>query len=601
MDVPSGADDQVLGARRDEHLTLGQIGEVARVVPVAVEQVARRLRVAPVAARRRRPAELQSAFPALGQLEAGFVDDADVVARQRPAAADQAQRAGIVFAGGGRATVASEGLATDAVDDRAAVQRREGQPYGVLGEAINRRHRGSAKAGGGEALAEALDGGGVYRLGAVEGDPPGGEVESLQLLVTDMAQQQLVGEVRPARQGRAMAVDGTQPSRRTGEKGQRRHDDQRRCLNQRPQPGADQPHVVVEGQPAHEDVVGRCSERIRHRPDVGEQIGVGQGDALRRAGAPRGVLQQGHVIRCDLRPLQPVAGLGQLGCRHHVAQAGDLRLQGASQRLCFLRHDEGRGSGVGEDADVASHVLLDPGGAAGRIDRHDDGACDHGAAEGGEVGPAGRQHDGDRIAGADVADLQPGGDGDRFAVQRPVARASRRRRRPPRTAGGCARPAVLRASPALPPGLPPPPGPAQQLGPGQRLRRGRGDACPPRRCRRRRSPRARTIASTRSPGRSAAAKTRSLNTTAKADSSRLASSTRARLSNPRSRSSDVSKLIAAAASAWPGLSSRATSATIASTRSATSLPIGVSTCRLRRIHETLISSRRVIPTITRTA
>ena len=84
-DVAAAADDDVLLAAGDVEHAVGEVGAIAGVHPVAVEQALGRFRVAVVAAGRRRAAELQRAFGAVGQLDAGGVDHAQLVIRDRAA------------------------------------------------------------------------------------------------------------------------------------------------------------------------------------------------------------------------------------------------------------------------------------------------------------------------------------------------------------------------------------------------------------------------------------------------------------------------------------------------------------------------------------
>ena len=127
IDVAPAADDDVLDAAGEVHLAVGDVGAVAGVEPVAVEQAPRLLRIAVVARGGRRPLELQPSLDALAQLLAERVDDADLVPRQRASAGDEAQRAGIVGGRGLGPPVATEGLAANAVDARPATQRRTQQ------------------------------------------------------------------------------------------------------------------------------------------------------------------------------------------------------------------------------------------------------------------------------------------------------------------------------------------------------------------------------------------------------------------------------------------------------------------------------------------
>src|SRR5437667_180853 len=66
-DVASAADDDVLFTAGDVEVAFGQVGAIAGVHPFAVEQSLRRLGIAVVAAGRRRAAELQLTFAAVGK------------------------------------------------------------------------------------------------------------------------------------------------------------------------------------------------------------------------------------------------------------------------------------------------------------------------------------------------------------------------------------------------------------------------------------------------------------------------------------------------------------------------------------------------------
>ena len=63
-----------------------------------------------------------------------------------------------------------------------------------------------------EPLREALDGLGPHRLGAVEGDLPGAEIEAPDVLVGHLAGAQVVGEVRTAARGPAPCAHGLEPA-----------------------------------------------------------------------------------------------------------------------------------------------------------------------------------------------------------------------------------------------------------------------------------------------------------------------------------------------------------------------------------------------------
>jgi hypothetical protein len=121
------------------------------------------------------------------------------------------------------------------------------------------------------------------------------EIETLEVAVLDPAQAQLVAEVRPTRHRATVFVDRPQPAGGAGEERQRGHDHERDAGVEAEQPGADQPHVVVERQPADEHVGGLELAGLAHRADVREQVRVAEHHPLGVTGAPRGVLQQRGV------------------------------------------------------------------------------------------------------------------------------------------------------------------------------------------------------------------------------------------------------------------------------------------------------------------
>ena len=134
------------------------------------------------------------------------------------------------------------------------------------------------------------------------------------------------------------------------------------------QPGADQPHVVVKGQPTDEDVVGPDLEHLAHDPDVGEQVGVAQHDALGISGTARGVLQECGVPGAENGHGKPTWDLFQLVGGDHVAQGFDLGTEQAGKGACFGDGDHDGAPAVGDDGGVAAQVFLDVGGTSRGID-----------------------------------------------------------------------------------------------------------------------------------------------------------------------------------------------------------------------------------------
>jgi len=131
---------------------------------------------------------------------------------------------------------------------------------------------------------------------------------------------------------------------------------------------------VVERQPAPEQIARRRARRVHHRPDVREQVGVRQHDALRIARAARCVLDERDVVgaRCD--PAGVAASSGERRRRRHPAHGRGVGLQQSCDRHRLRHRHEDGGLRVGEDTRVPAHVVLDLREACRRVDRHRDAA-----------------------------------------------------------------------------------------------------------------------------------------------------------------------------------------------------------------------------------
>ena len=220
-DVASAADDDVLFTAGDVEVAFGQVGAISGVHPFAVEQSLRRLGIAVVAAGRRRAAELQLTFAAVGKLQTGGVDHPQIVVGNRGSAAHQLERRGVVRPRRHRFPGARQPVAIDQVDLPRLPRRREGEPDRGFCKAVDRRNHVFSEVPSGEPFLERGERIGAHRLGAVEREAPRREIEPLQLLVRNAPQAQLVGEVGAARNGAAVAMDGAQPLARPRQEGER--------------------------------------------------------------------------------------------------------------------------------------------------------------------------------------------------------------------------------------------------------------------------------------------------------------------------------------------------------------------------------------------
>ena len=398
IDMAAGADDDVLGAARDEDVAAGGVGEVAAVQPRAVEQLAGLLRIVEVTRGRRGSAELKPALLALADLARG-VDDADLVAGQRPAAGDEFQCVGSVRRGRGGAGVPGELAAVDPVDDRRPAERREGEADGILGKPVHGAHRLGTKAIGGKPRREAPHSLRPHGFRTVGDHTQRSEVETGDPGVLDPAQAKLEGEVWRGGQRPPMPVYRPQPCLGSHEKGEGRHHDQRNREVQAAQPRADQAHVVVERQPTHEDVRRFDVHGLTHGANVGQQVGMRQHHSLGIAGAARRVLHQRHARRArHCREWFARRARGEVVDRLDAAQAFDLEAEQPTHCGRLGRRDQYGGASIAQDAGLAAQMLLDARQARRRIDRGRYAAGVEHAEEDGEKGGAGRQHDGNPFA-----------------------------------------------------------------------------------------------------------------------------------------------------------------------------------------------------------
>ena len=366
VDVATIADHDVLRAAGDVQAAAGHVAEIARFEPAAPDQPARGFRIAVIAGRLPRgrgtgcaPARARRLpRPAASTMRISCPGIAPPQQTKRSAA-------GIVRRARAAPVPARERLALHHVHARQRTGCRKRQRDAVLREAVDRVHGLAPETVAREALAEALDGARADRLRAVQRQPPAAEVEALEALVIDLRQAQLVGEVRRGGQRAAVAVNGPEPALRAQQETQRRHDDQLRADVERGEAGADQAHVVVERQPAHEDVVaGAPTPRAargywRSRlawlsitPFGAPVLPEVYCSSARSSCVPRHGLQRGGFTG----QLPDTADLAQRG-HHGAGEAGERAPSGTV--MSRLR------SGVLEDAALAAHMVLELAARAG--------------------------------------------------------------------------------------------------------------------------------------------------------------------------------------------------------------------------------------------
>ncbi len=181
-----------------------------------------------------------------------------------------------------------------------AARRGEGDRERRLGQAVDRHQRRGTEAPPGEALGEAPRR--VHRdlLGAVEREPPAGEVHPLHLLVLHPPGADRVGEAGRDGDGPLVARERAQPQRRPSEEHLGPEQHQRPGVGHGAEQTADEPHVVVQRQPAHAELRILRSVVRHQRPervDLGEHRAVRQRHRLRVHRAPRRELHQRERAR----------------------------------------------------------------------------------------------------------------------------------------------------------------------------------------------------------------------------------------------------------------------------------------------------------------
>ena len=138
---------------------------------------------------------------------------------------------------------------------------------------------------------------------------------------------------------------------------------------------------MVERQPADNPIIRGERNRLANGADIGEQLFMAQNHPLRGAGAARGVLQKGDVIRLDGRWPEIDAVAHQLCGSGNGLQAGHLSLKQPSKKFGLGNRDQVGRPGIIEDTDMTMQVILKLRGAYRRIDGERHTACHEDAIE----------------------------------------------------------------------------------------------------------------------------------------------------------------------------------------------------------------------------
>ncbi len=347
IEVVSADDEHVFQAPGDEQLARTDKTQVAGAQPGAAgvlhEGLGAGFGVAPVTVGDARAGGPDFADGVVGEFFEGIrFDNQHRVLRLADAAAHD--RAAVARLG----AVLRQRLIVHAQCRDAGAARCSGDIQGGLGQTVRGHETVFAETAGGEFFREALEGVEADRLGAGIGHAPSTQIEALKGRFADPLTAQAIGEIRAAADGAAVLGNRFQPAQRPAEEVRRRHQNARHAAENRLQQTTDQPHVVVQRQPADDDVVRVHidAEAATDQQFVGDQIAMADLHTLGQRGGAGSVLQKGDVLGRQAR-LNPA--FGQCAVEGVDAQqrrrAVDL-LQGIAQ---VGAGQQQLGLGVGDD------------------------------------------------------------------------------------------------------------------------------------------------------------------------------------------------------------------------------------------------------------
>ncbi|KIR13038.1 hypothetical protein PFLU4_58640 [Pseudomonas fluorescens] len=244
---------------------------------------------------------------------------------------------------------------------------RTGDEQGRFCQAVGGHEIVRREAARGELLGKPLQRVETDRLGTGIGHAPAAQVETLHGRVTDPFAAQPIGEIRATADSAAVFADCFEPTQGPGQEVGRRHQYAGDAAEHRLQQAANQPHVVVQRQPADDDVIGVQvdAEAMTDQQFVSDQVAVADLHALGQRGGAGGVLQEGNVIVLQRRH-PPLSGAGRVEGIN--AQHWRRRFDGL-QRLAQIAAGEQQARfGVFEDRQQA--LLMVATGGLRRIGRH---------------------------------------------------------------------------------------------------------------------------------------------------------------------------------------------------------------------------------------
>ena len=287
-------DDHVLGTADDEQVSVRQIPHVAGVEPAVPEARRRRLGVAKIARHHRYAAAPQLADRALGKRRAVFLADLHRHVAHRASAIDD--RA-IALRATRRAALGGEARQLRLLDQLGAnafARRHQRYRERRLRQTVGRQKRGRLKPRIGERVDEVLHHIGADHVRAIARQPPARQVEAPRRpglrrhppRADVIAESRRIGERRPR-----MAADQIEPGERTAREIFGFEIVGRHLVGDRREHAADQPHVVIPGQPRDAAVPVAHLHAVTVRGEVVEQRAMGDRDPMRKARRAARILQ----------------------------------------------------------------------------------------------------------------------------------------------------------------------------------------------------------------------------------------------------------------------------------------------------------------------
>ncbi len=303
VDISTAEDHQVAGTPGDEQFTVQQYAQIpgTQVRPLAGGQdgakgLRTRLRCLPVSG-----GDAVPAHPDLADLRlrhpapAVRIHNGDVETGHRPAGTHQCARRAEVGRRTHRAPL--QFLLRDVPDRRTARSGRRGHDQRALREPVGRHEAGPAEATPSEGFGEPVQDLRPHRFRAGQRHRPAREVQAVLDFRTNLLGAHPVREVRRAAGGGPVVADGLQPPLRASDERDRGHQGRRETDDHWADDAADQTHVVMRGEPAHDDGLTVQAEGAGLRMRVRHQVCVGNHHPLGSGRRTRGELEERHGFR----------------------------------------------------------------------------------------------------------------------------------------------------------------------------------------------------------------------------------------------------------------------------------------------------------------